>query len=319
MNVSFTRARSKLVIFGSRSTLQGDPLLAQFFELMDGQGWVYGLLKDAHLFHDADLREEMEDIKEEDSDQEAKTEEMEPAKIEEQDVKMEAEETVKQSEVKAKEESVKMEHAEDEVEIVASSDDIIVVDTKPRKTSPLKRPANVLDECIEIHSEDEEATLARHGFSSGKMEVDHDEVLIVSTGPVKILPNKLNGKGKEKEKENRDLASTSTSSTFTVKPKPPTAQTKSKPPAKPAKAKAPTASSSSSVVPRNNQSKLDGWFKTGTVKKPEAPEDTEGRPKKMQKVGKGSAASSSCASSFKKANGLLKGRPILNDLVKNEA
>lgn len=52
MNVSFTRARSKLVIFGSRSTLRGDPLLAQFFELMESQGWVYDLPPDAHLVHE---------------------------------------------------------------------------------------------------------------------------------------------------------------------------------------------------------------------------------------------------------------------------
>lgn len=43
MNVSFTRARCKLVIFGSRKTLQREPLLAQFFELMENQGWILAL------------------------------------------------------------------------------------------------------------------------------------------------------------------------------------------------------------------------------------------------------------------------------------
>ncbi|KAG8741435.1 Tripartite DNA replication factor [Ceratobasidium sp. 414] len=52
LNVSFTRARSKLVIFGSRSTLKCDQLLEQFFELIDEHGWYSKLPKDAHLMHD---------------------------------------------------------------------------------------------------------------------------------------------------------------------------------------------------------------------------------------------------------------------------
>jgi DNA replication ATP-dependent helicase Dna2 len=51
MNVSFTRARSKLVIFGSRKTLQGEPLLAQFFDLMQGHGWILPLPAQAHTAH----------------------------------------------------------------------------------------------------------------------------------------------------------------------------------------------------------------------------------------------------------------------------
>ncbi|KAG9094521.1 Tripartite DNA replication factor [Ceratobasidium sp. 370] len=52
LNVSFTRARSKLVIFGSRGTLKCDQLLEQFFELIDEHGWYSKLPKDAHLMHD---------------------------------------------------------------------------------------------------------------------------------------------------------------------------------------------------------------------------------------------------------------------------
>ncbi|CAE7189963.1 unnamed protein product, partial [Rhizoctonia solani] len=52
LNVSFTRARSKLVIFGSRQTLKCDKLLEQFFDLVDQQGWYAQLPKDAHLMHD---------------------------------------------------------------------------------------------------------------------------------------------------------------------------------------------------------------------------------------------------------------------------
>ena len=51
MNVSFTRARSKLVIFGSRKTLQRDPLLAQFFDLMESQGWILALPAGADVAH----------------------------------------------------------------------------------------------------------------------------------------------------------------------------------------------------------------------------------------------------------------------------
>ncbi|KAH8084106.1 AAA domain-containing protein [Filobasidium floriforme] len=45
INVSLTRAKKKLVIFGSRGTLQSDRLLSEFFDLMDGKGWIVDLLK----------------------------------------------------------------------------------------------------------------------------------------------------------------------------------------------------------------------------------------------------------------------------------
>jgi DNA replication ATP-dependent helicase Dna2 len=51
MNVSFTRARSKLVLFGSRKTLQREPLLAQFFALMEEQGWIFQLPPGSESVH----------------------------------------------------------------------------------------------------------------------------------------------------------------------------------------------------------------------------------------------------------------------------
>ena len=51
MNVSFTRARSKLVLFGSRKTLQREPLLAQFFGLMEEQGWIFQLPPGSESVH----------------------------------------------------------------------------------------------------------------------------------------------------------------------------------------------------------------------------------------------------------------------------
>ena len=50
--MAFTRARSKLVVFGSRKTLDREPLLKQFFELMEGQGWIWDLLGGAGNAHD---------------------------------------------------------------------------------------------------------------------------------------------------------------------------------------------------------------------------------------------------------------------------
>jgi DNA replication ATP-dependent helicase Dna2 len=49
--VSFTRARSKLIIFGSRRTLQTTPLLKEFFILMDEKGWVMNMREEAHTTH----------------------------------------------------------------------------------------------------------------------------------------------------------------------------------------------------------------------------------------------------------------------------
>ncbi|KAL0959129.1 hypothetical protein HGRIS_014422 [Hohenbuehelia grisea] len=51
MNVSFTRARSKLILFGSRKTLEPTPLLSEFFKLVDAQGWVLKLPPAAHEMH----------------------------------------------------------------------------------------------------------------------------------------------------------------------------------------------------------------------------------------------------------------------------
>ncbi|KAJ3750860.1 DNA replication factor Dna2-domain-containing protein [Lentinula detonsa] len=51
MNVSFTRARSKLIIIGSRKTLQSAPLLKEFFNLMESQDWILRLPPGADTFH----------------------------------------------------------------------------------------------------------------------------------------------------------------------------------------------------------------------------------------------------------------------------
>ncbi|KAK9467597.1 hypothetical protein V1512DRAFT_261556 [Lipomyces arxii] len=51
LNVTFTRARSKLVIFGSKRTLMTISILAKFFDLISEKRWVYNVPADAHLMH----------------------------------------------------------------------------------------------------------------------------------------------------------------------------------------------------------------------------------------------------------------------------
>ena len=51
VNVSFTRAQSKLIIIGSRKTLGGTALMAEFLALMDERGWVLTLPPGAVRMH----------------------------------------------------------------------------------------------------------------------------------------------------------------------------------------------------------------------------------------------------------------------------
>ena len=56
VNVAFTRARSKLLVVGSASTLAANELLEAFVGLMAGRGWLYNLPRGAlgmHAFEDA--------------------------------------------------------------------------------------------------------------------------------------------------------------------------------------------------------------------------------------------------------------------------
>lgn len=51
MNVAFTRARSKLIIVGSRKTLRATPLLKEFFNVMESQNWILSLPAKADAMH----------------------------------------------------------------------------------------------------------------------------------------------------------------------------------------------------------------------------------------------------------------------------
>ncbi|KAF4610251.1 hypothetical protein D9613_010517 [Agrocybe pediades] len=78
INVSFTRARSKLVIFGSRKTLGREPLLQEFFDLMESKKWILQLEKGALEVHSRHgLIRPPEAVKEEMVEVEVKMEETE--------------------------------------------------------------------------------------------------------------------------------------------------------------------------------------------------------------------------------------------------
>ncbi|GAB7348648.1 hypothetical protein MBLNU459_g7017t2 [Dothideomycetes sp. NU459] len=55
INVAFTRARSKLLVLGSRGTLAQNELLDTFIQLMDSRGWVLNLPQAAERAHDFEL------------------------------------------------------------------------------------------------------------------------------------------------------------------------------------------------------------------------------------------------------------------------
>jgi DNA replication ATP-dependent helicase Dna2 len=55
VNVALTRARSKLVVLGSRRTLVNNDLLAQFLALVDERGWAVDLPKGAETCHAFDF------------------------------------------------------------------------------------------------------------------------------------------------------------------------------------------------------------------------------------------------------------------------
>lgn len=51
INVAFTRAKKKLVVFGSRQTLQGSPIFEKFLNLMHQQDWILRLPLSAQHHH----------------------------------------------------------------------------------------------------------------------------------------------------------------------------------------------------------------------------------------------------------------------------
>ncbi|CDR35720.1 RHTO0S01e05644g1_1 [Rhodotorula toruloides] len=65
VNVCLTRAKSKLVIFGSRSTISHVQLMADFVRLVDAKGWVYELPAIAAVVVEEDVKIKLEEDVEE--------------------------------------------------------------------------------------------------------------------------------------------------------------------------------------------------------------------------------------------------------------
>ncbi|KAL6453984.1 DNA2 DNA replication ATP-dependent helicase/nuclease DNA2 [Candida maltosa Xu316] len=53
LNVAITRARSKLIILGSRSTLSSTDTTKTFIDFLENKGWYYMLPEDAHLMYNS--------------------------------------------------------------------------------------------------------------------------------------------------------------------------------------------------------------------------------------------------------------------------
>ena len=52
VNVAFTRAKVKLIVVGSRSTLEHQRPMSEFIDHMRSQNWIYTLPLNADTFHD---------------------------------------------------------------------------------------------------------------------------------------------------------------------------------------------------------------------------------------------------------------------------
>lgn len=368
MNVSFTRARSKLVIFGSRKTLKADPLLAQFFELMEERGWVYELPVNAHLVHKDELVENTVDDDEcSDAEEEAfeasffekeatvvekepVEEEMEMTMVREDDTIEEmdatlvdqrpAEESEPVNEKKATTPTKKRRaDASSDVEIV----DETIVERKPKKKATSKPPRSLV---IDIDDDDD------------FMIVDEKPALPVNSKAKGGWFSKEGGKGTGtvsfKVVGSSKIASSSKTIPSSITSK--SSSVKARSVSSGSLKRSHPTSSVDSKEKENTKSKggmgtLDKWFSVGKAAASKKDEEDAPPAKKAKKSldaakllpqpskkGKGKeeprklVASSSSLSTkgkarvketerekdVKKAVGLLKTRPILQDLVSGE-
>lgn len=304
MNVSFTRARSKLVIFGSRKTLQREPLLAQFFELMQGRGWILQLPPGAHIAHERVLgsvitttptrKRSVSGCAQEDDEVEI---------LEGQQDKMQSEKQEEDVEI-VEDSKASTQDMEDDVEIVdeqRGTPDVTPTTTAPSSCCPTPSQSEDVDivEIVGESSIDSQQTLVApyehlgYSYMGSRSAGALKQVLHDDDDEIEII---------EVKKPSRKAAE-SVITASTVKP----------------------AAVSTPSVPRKAPGKentLIGWLNVkekpkerpgSQEKKPKAlvmakDKGDKARPRKKAKLdgGKGAGA------------GVLKGRPILQDLIGNE-
>ncbi|KAF5339801.1 hypothetical protein D9611_009204 [Ephemerocybe angulata] len=381
MNVSFTRARSKLVIFGSRKTLKSDPLLAQFFELMEGRGWVYELPVGAHVVHKQDLERD-----EEDADVEEEVMEEEDVCVVDE-VALDVKPVVEDQAVMDQDLTLRQ-----EIEVEMDDVDCTLVESSPvelpvpkgvkqesRKASSSSRK-RVVDDDDDVEIVDEFFTEPKPKVKKGAKSKrankaqadavidieDDDDVMVVDAEPAPppakpkksgFFVRKGDTKGKEKEKEKRLLSphlpfrgssTSSSSSKGTSKPVSGASLKRSHPSSVAAKEK----EKENAAKAKKGNGTLDAWFsgaKAAASKKKEEVEGgggekpppkkkarksivveeeveeakkglkEKGKEKGRERVNSGGSAKSGRERELKKATGVLKGRPILQDLVSSES
>jgi DNA replication ATP-dependent helicase Dna2 len=370
MNVSFTRARSKLVIFGSRKTLKGDVLLGQFFELMEGRGWVYELPPNAHLVHrrDLDSRQEQSQEEEEDSGDGALDEEevngpeqtfpeeltMCPEMHEDLAADMDLT-LVEMKSVDVKDDALKW---ADHVGNQDDDDDVEVVDVK-------KSPSKVVagdrsqddDEDVEIVNEfyiapkpkstssKKHSEFAKHGAKPAKkrkaepmvidiedeVEGKEDDIMIVNSKPASSLAGKKKGAASKQAEASASVSATGAGSSKAI---PKSTSNGS------LKRSRPSGKENTSGKGSGGMGPLDKFFlvakgsgaKTGSststaddgsakserpTKKVKAEPPVPSK-KESTKPGTSTGRKAHQKDVDRKASGLLKGRPILKDLVESE-
>ncbi|KAJ2927541.1 hypothetical protein H1R20_g9553, partial [Candolleomyces eurysporus] len=367
MNVSFTRARSKLVIFGSRKTLKGDALLGQFFELMEGKGWVYELPPSAHLVHRRDLDSRQDESQEEDNGNGVSDEEEVdgPEQTFPEELTMRVHEDVvadmdptlvEMKPVDVKDDALK---PADGVGNQDDDEDIKIVDVKESVVKEVvSARSNDDDDDDDVEIVDEfyaapkpKPTLSKTHTESAKhktkpaqkrkaepMVIDieddvvggkEDDIMIVDSKPASSLTGKKRGAVSKQAEAPSSASATGTSSSKAVSKSTSNGSLKRS---------RPSGKENTSTKGSGGMGPLDKFFlvtkasgaKSGSITVEDGSGKSE-RPKKKVKAeppvsGKKQPAKNGAPTARKakekdadmKASGLLKGRPILKDLVESE-
>ena len=306
MNVSFTRARSKLVIFGSRKTLSADPLLAQFFKHMAGRGWVYELPKDAHLVHKEDLCSSTEPLNESDDN----------------DDELEASHGITQDDQELT--------LRTDVDLEMEEMEATLVDEPPIPPEPNKHGKRKVQDDDDVELVDgfdakpttsNASTSQREGKRKGEklvIEIEEDDEVEIVGESCRSRSGTRKGWSKDIVKKGATSSKTTSSSAASSSPSPWHATSSN----------ALASKSESSLLSSKGKGKklkenkvpsgvrtLDSFFSVKPAAK-EGQDKQEDRPSKRQKANPVEQGAKPISTA--KAMGLLKGRVILHDLVANE-